>query len=152
MMKIGVLSDTHAGSLEDISPRILQSLTSVDMIIHAGDFTFRAVLDGLRGIAPVRAVCGNMDSGELKAILPSRDEFTISGKKIGLVHGSGGPPGIEERVRGLFGDVDIIIFGHSHVPSNQHVRGSLLFNPGQARYSFGLLTVDKDIAAEVIQA
>ncbi len=151
-MKIGVLSDTHARTLDDISPRVLQALTGVDMIVHAGDFTFRAVLDGLRSIAPVKAVHGNMDSGELKAILPPRDEFTINGKKVGLVHGSGGPLGVEERVRGLFGAVDIIIFGHSHVPCNQHIRGSLLFNPGPARYSFGLLTVDDDITAEVLQA
>ena len=150
-MKIGVIADTHAQSTEDIPRSIMNALEDVDLIIHAGDFTERAVLDGLREIGEVRAVYGNMDSGELKRMLPDKRTIDIEGKQIGLVHGSGGPWGIAERVRPLFGEVDIIIFGHSHLSCNEYIRGTLMFNPGRARDSFGIVTIDKEIGAEIIR-
>lgn len=150
-MRIGVLSDTHARTIDGIPAAVRQALAGVDIIVHAGDFTERAVLDGLRAIAEVRAVCGNMDSFELKRLLPQRELFTAGDKRVGLIHGSGGPWGIAERVRELFDGADVIIFGHSHEPCNQYLRGTLLFNPGQARSSFGLLTIDGDIKAEIVR-
>ena len=75
----------------------------------------------------------------------------IDGKQVGLVHGSGGPWDLAERVRTLFGEVDIIVFGHSHLSFNDYVRGTLMFNPGRARDSYGILTVKKEIAAEIIK-
>ena len=150
-MKIGVISDTHVKTFNDIPEPILIALAEVDLIVHAGDFTEMAVLDGLRNLGEVKAVFGNMDSRELKRMLPPKELFEVSRKKIGLTHGSGGPWGIAGRVREMFTDVDIIIFGHSHEPSNQFVRGSLLFNPGRARDSFGLLTIDDKIKAEILR-
>lgn len=150
-MKIGAISDTHVRELNEIPDRILTVLAEVDLIIHAGDFTEIAVLDGLRTLSAVKAVCGNMDSGELKKKLPQKELFEVGGKKIGLVHGSGGPWGIAERVRQMFGEVDIIIYGHSHVSFNQYLLGSLLFNPGRAKDSFGLLSIDDEVEAEIIK-
>lgn len=150
-MRIGVLSDTHARTVSEIPQQIQAALAEVDLIVHAGDFTERAVLEGLRELGEVKAVHGNMDSGDLKRILPEKQLFEINGKKIGLTHGSGGPWGIAGRIREMFGDPDIIIFGHSHEPCNQYVKGSLLFNPGRARDSFGLLTIDSEIKAEITE-
>ncbi len=118
--------------------------------MHAGDFTERNTLDGLRTLGEVKAVCGNMDSDEIKRILPQKELFVTNGLKIGVIHGSGGPFGIANRVRELFDDVPIIIYGHSHQSYNQYLQGSLLFNPGQARNSFGLLTIENEIKAEII--
>lgn len=92
-----------------------------------------------------------MDSTELKRILPERDVFEVNGRKIGLMHGSGAPLGIAERVKKQFTEVDIIIFGHSHEPCNRDIQGVLLFNPGQARNSFGLLTIDDGIKARILR-
>ena len=150
-MRIVVISDTHVSQFSEVPGPILAALDEVDLFIHAGDFTERAVLDGLRTLGEVKAVCGNMDSSELKSILPQKEQFTLGGKKIGLIHGSGGPWGIAGSIRKMFGDVDIIIYGHSHEPYNQYVRGSLLFNPGRARDSFGLLTIDDEIKGEIIR-
>lgn len=150
-MKIGVISDTHVKGLGDMPAPILRALAEVDLIIHAGDFTEVVVLDGLRKLGEVKAVHGNMDSVELKRVLPPEDLFEVNGKKVGLTHGSGGPRGIAKRVREMFGDVSIIIYGHSHEPYNAVIRGSLLFNPGRGRDSFGLLTIDDEIRGEIIR-
>jgi putative phosphoesterase len=146
---IGVISDTHARDLEGIPAPVLTALSRVDLIVHAGDFTQRAVLEGLRTLGEVKAVCGNMDSAELKGMLPRQDLFMVGGKRVGLIHGSGAPWGIANRVRNAFPEVDIIIFGHSHQACNKFLRGSLLFNPGRAGDSFGILEIGDEIKAEI---
>jgi hypothetical protein len=148
---IGVVSDTHVKELSEMAAPILAALAGVDLIVHAGDFTGKSLLDGLKSLAPVKAVCGNMDSGELRKILPQKELFVIGGRRFGLIHGSGAPWGIAGRVREMFDDADIIIYGHSHQAYKEFVRGSLLFNPGCARDSFGLLTVGDEITAEIVK-
>ncbi len=78
-MRIGVLSDTHVSSFAELPDRIVTTLAEVDMIIHAGDFTTKNVLDGLNQLREVSAVCGNMDSNELKQLLPERELLTVGG-------------------------------------------------------------------------
>ena len=150
-MKIGVISDTHVQTIEDVPLAIMEALEDVDFIIHAGDIAERAVLEGFREIGEVKAVYGNMDSGELKRMLPDKRIIDVEGRQVGLVHGSGGPWGLEERVRPLFGEVDVIIFGHSHLSFNEYIRGTLMFNPGRTRDSFGILTIEKEIKAEILR-
>ncbi|MBT9163828.1 MAG: hypothetical protein DDT24_00748 [Chloroflexi bacterium] len=150
-LKIAVISDTHVESLCNIPGPILEKLAEVDLIVHAGDFTEDTVLDELRTLGEVKAVYGNMDSSELKRMLPSKELFTANGKMIGLTHGSGGPWGIAERIRPMFDDVDIIIYGHSHEPYRKVIRGSLLFNPGPAKHYYGLLTIEEKVRAEIVR-
>ncbi|MFC1979321.1 metallophosphoesterase family protein [Chloroflexota bacterium] len=146
-----MLSDTHVGSFAELPDKILTALDEVDMIIHAGDFTTKDVLDGLKQLREVGAVCGNMDSNELKQLLPEKEVLNAGGKRIEITHGWGSPWGIEDRVSKLFGDVDIIIYGHSHQPRNKVIRGILFFNPGQARHSFGILTINGEVKGEIIK-
>ena len=150
-LRIGVISDTHARTLADVPDPILRALADVDLIVHAGDFTEKAVLDGLRKLGEVKAVLGNMDSGELRKMLPRHDLFIVGGKKVGLTHGWGVPWGLPDRVKEIFPDADIVIFGHSHQPTNQFMGRTLLFNPGRARNSFGLLTIGEEIKAEILR-
>jgi len=150
-MRIGVISDTHVRTFDELPAPIITALAGVDLIVHAGDFTEPPVLEGLRRLGAMKAVCGNMDSAELKRTLPQKELFIANGKKIGLIHGWGAPWGIASRVREMFSDVDIIIFGHSHQTCNQYIGGSLLFNPGRASDSFGLLTIDDGVRAEIIK-
>ena len=150
-MRIGIISDTHVKTFDELPTPIITALVGVDLIVHAGDFTERPVLERLRRLREVKAVCGNMDSVELKRTLPQKELFIVNGKKIGLIHGWGAPWGIADRVREKFSDVDIIIFGHSHQTCNQYIGGSLLFNPGRASDSFGLLTIDDEVRAEIIK-
>ncbi len=149
-MKLGIISDTHANTMDEMPSNIKKSLVNVDLIVHAGDFTQKRVLDDLRALGEVKAVRGNMDSPELREMLPEKELFEANGKKIGLIHGWGAPCGITERVRDQFSEVDIIIFGHSHQSCNQYFQEVLLFNPGQARNSFGIITIDDEINARII--
>jgi putative phosphoesterase len=149
-MKIGVISDTHATSFDQLPDQILRTLAEVDLIIHAGDFVARDVLDGLKRLGEVKAVAGNMDSAELKRILPEKEILVIEGKRMGIIHGWGSPYGIDDRVGGMFDDVDIIVYGHSHYSQNEMKKGILFFNPGQAKNSFGILTIGQEVSGKII--
>jgi len=140
--------------LEDIPRKVIDSLSSADMIIHAGDFTTVEVLNGLKRLGKVKAVQGNMDSAELKSILPAKEVLEIGDKRIGITHGSGGPWGIEQRVRGIFDQdrVDVIVYGHSHKSQNKVIDGILFFNPGKAENSFGILTIEEDARGEIVSS
>jgi putative phosphoesterase len=150
-MKIGVLSDTHIHLAEEIPPEVVKTFSDVDLIVHAGDFVGSPVLEGLRRLGEVKAVHGNMDLVELRGLLPEKELLVAEGRKIGIIHGWGGPEGIEHRVRGKFGDVDIIIYGHSHRARIEKIGDVLFFNPGPGYQSFGILTVGEDVRGEIIK-
>jgi putative phosphoesterase len=150
-MKIGVLSDSHVSSFDQLHEKILLALADVDLIIHAGDFVAKDVLDGLKQLGELKAVRGNMDSDELKEILPEKELLEIEGRKIGIIHGWGSPHGIDDRVGNVFSGVDIIIYGHSHYSQNETKNSVLFFNPGQARNSFGILTIGAEVSGEIIE-
>jgi putative phosphoesterase len=150
-MKIGVLSDTHVHTFEDISSLVISALSSVDLIVHCGDFVGSAVLEGLKQIKEVRAVRGNVDSSKLKNLLPEKEQFSVGSKKIGIIHGWGSPDGIEKRIRQDFGDIDVILYGHSHEATLHKSGGVVYLNPGSGRYSFGILRVREDIDGEIIK-
>ncbi len=150
-MRIGVLSDTHIHLAEEIPAEVVTAFSKVDLIVHAGDFVGSEVLEGLKELGEVRAVHGNVDSMKLRNLLPEKDIFTIGTKKIGITHGWGSPEGIESRVKGLLGDVDIIIYGHSHRARIEQIGKVLFFNPGPGWQSFGILTIDKDVQGEIIK-
>jgi hypothetical protein len=152
-MKLGVISDTHADSIGSIDERIIEKLKRVDSIVHAGDFTSLKLLNELRDINEVVAVRGNMDSEEVKKILPEKKEFKVGEIKIGVIHPfwGGSPFGIEEKIRKRFDDVNVIIYGHTHRAKNEWVDNILFFNPGMARKSYGILKIDETVEGEIIE-
>jgi len=150
-MKIGVLSDTHIHQAEEIPAEIISAFSKVDLIVHAGDFVGSAVLEGLKRLGEVKAVHGNVDSMKLRNLLPEKEIFTAGGKRIGVMHGWGGPEGIESRVKMMLGAVDIIIYGHSHRAKIEQTGGVLFFNPGPGWQSYGILTIDKDVSGEIVR-
>jgi len=153
-MKIAVLADTHVNTLEHLPKKIIDAISTVDLIIHAGDFTDVQVLEEFKRLREVKAVQGNMDSMELKTMLPVKEIVEIESKRIGIIHGSGSPWGIEERVRKMFelDRIDVIVYGHSHKSRNKVMNGILLFNPGKATDSFGILTIDREVKGEIINS
>lgn len=153
-MRIAVLADTHIDKLEHLPKKIIDALSTVDLIIHAGDFIDVQLLRELKRLGKVRAVHGNMDSGELKAALPVKEIVEIEDKRLGITHGSGGPWGIEERIRKMFESdrIDVIVYGHSHRSQNKVINDILFFNPGKGTDSFGILTLGGGAKGEIVNS
>jgi uncharacterized protein len=151
MIRVGVLSDTHMTIVNSDFRRIMKTMFhDVDMVFHAGDMTSMEVFDYLSNW-DLRAVRGNMDDFKLKALLPDKRIEEIEGMRIGIMHGRGSPDGIEELVLSEFQGVDLIVFGHSHVPASVVRKGTRLFNPGSLRGSYsypgsvGIIEIDSGI-------
>ena len=140
-MRIGLISDTHS-LMRDSA---LKALRGVELILHAGDVGNRAVLDALRGLAPVYAVYGNVDPRD-GALVDSLDT-EVDGYRIHMSHGHElGSPTPEALVARY--DADILIYGHTHRALVKELTGTLVINPGAAgparfdvKPSVGLLTL-----------
>lgn len=132
MKKILLLSDTH-GTID--SP-ILKYARQADQIWHAGDIGSLAVTQTLSAIAPLRAVYGNIDGGEIRAVYPERLRFVEEGVEVLLKH-IGGYPGHYDRsvVEELYAAPPaLFVCGHSHILKVMHDprTGLMHFNPGAA--------------------
>ncbi len=128
-MKVGVVADIHSGAL----PKgMLKDFKTVDLIIHAGDFCSLEDLKALTKIKEVKAVYGNMDDAALRHLFPRRQILKVGSWYVGVFHGDGAPEDILNVVQTEFKTekVDAIIFGHSHQPFNERIKGILYFNPG----------------------
>jgi putative phosphoesterase len=157
-MKIGVLSDTHLKEpTSEFRGMIETHFRGVDKILHAGDFVDWKIAEYLSSQKELIAVCGNMDSYDIRKAFAQKTIIVIDAFKIGLTHGGGAPFGIESRVREEFDDVDVIVYGHTHTPANHWVKKILFFNPGSPTRSFiqqgtlGILHVEEKIEGEIIK-
>ena len=159
-MKIVVISDTHTDSIDDLPRRVIDELSGADMIIHAGDFTGKPLVEALRKIGPFRGVYGNIDGPDVRRELPEIETVQAGSFKIGVNHPAegGSPHTLEQRLKPKFPGVQAIIHGHSHQTKNDFRDGVLWFNPGSATGTFparqktyGILTIDKDMHGEIIR-
>ena len=106
-------------------------LRAADLILHAGDLVSLGFLDELRSLGPpVAAVFGNVDSPELKLLLPEERVVDAEGARIGMVHVAGPRAGREERLAARFPDCVAIVYGHTHVPQVERAGGVWILNPG----------------------
>ena len=156
---VGLLSDTHIPHrLRQLPGTVLEALSGVDLILHAGDVDDPAALEPLRAIAPVYAVRGNIhpqDFSDGGKALPALVELQLAGRRLVLTHGH--QPGLVgfflkgldviahwmrltdnaklnrrmvRHLARLYPDADIIVFGHSHRARVERVGRALLVNPG----------------------
>jgi putative phosphoesterase len=158
-LKIAVLSDSHVYDLTGIAKKAIEMLEDMDLIVHAGDFTGKGLVDELRKLGNFKGVYGNMDPFNIREELPEKVTLELEGFKVGVTHpAEGGPPfGLEKRLKKKFEYVDAIIYGHTHNPRNVVIGGILYFNPGSitgkfpARHkSFGILRIDKGIKGKTV--
>jgi hypothetical protein len=128
---VGIIADTHIPKVgERLPEEVLFQLRGVDLIVHAGDLVSLAVIGQLEGVAPVKAVAGNMDFPEVRERLPEKEILNLEGVHIGITHGSGPPWGIEKRILRGFQGMDVVVFGHTHRALVERRKGVLLLNPG----------------------
>lgn len=157
-MKIGVISDTHLNKTSEKLKLIFDKyLSSCEMILHAGDFVDVSLLKFLSDFN-FYGVAGNMDSPEIKSILPFKQVIEAGKFRIGLIHGYGAPWGIEDKLIKEFKDVHCIVYGHTHQARNGDKNGILMFNPGTAldrRFTddltIGILTAEENLSGEIIR-
>jgi len=139
--RIGIISDTH-GLLR---PEAERCLTGVNHIIHAGDIGRPEIIEALCRIAPVTAIRGNVDTGEWAREYPDTKLVRLAGRSIYVLH----------DLKTLQADpgagIDVIIFGHSHVPKIDTVGGVLYLNPGSAgprRFKLPITLATLEVTAE----
>jgi uncharacterized protein len=145
MMRIGIISDTH-GLLR---PEAIERLTGVHHIIHAGDIGGPAVIAGLREIAPITAIRGNIDRGEWAAEYPDTAVAKLGGRSIYVIHNLN-ELGIDPAATGI----DVVVSGHSHRPRIETAGGVLYLNPGSAgprRFTLPIALATLELTGNVLR-
>lgn len=152
-LTIGVIADTHVfgGPGSRVLPLQVLDLfqrLQVELIVHAGDIVIQGVLDQLSTVAPTLAVFGNNEPLELWQYLPERIVLSVGPYRIGVVHGHGGP-NARTTARTAFSEpLDLVIYGHSHIPMIEEIDGVRYFNPGSptdrrwaTHFGVGIITI-----------
>ncbi|HXI15621.1 MAG TPA: metallophosphoesterase family protein [Chloroflexota bacterium] len=147
---VGLISDTHYPERLAALPTVMVEIfRGVDLVLHAGDVGKLELLDQLsaavRGV-PVVAVHGNDERfSEAQRELPYQQIISIGGHRIFLTHGH--YPDIAQEMasrksdewapkldrRAAFGHgarARIVVYGHTHIPTDVEHQGVRLINPG----------------------
>ena len=116
------MADTHGV----LRPEVERILETCDVIVHAGDFDNQMLYHKLNVDQPLYAVRGNNDRG-WSGGLGQVNRFEIGGVKFIMAH---------ERVDipSVLKDIQVVIFGHSHMYYQQEISGRLWLNPGSCGY------------------
>jgi putative phosphoesterase len=154
-MVLAVISDTHMPrGGRRLPAACVERIAAADLLLHAGDLMTLGVLRELEAIGPpVAAVHGNMDTAELRRLLPAERVVDAGGARVAVVHDAGPRTGRLERMRRRFGDrAAAVVFGHSHMPLHERgADGFQIFNPGSPTerrrapsHTMGLARVDAE--------
>lgn len=133
MSRLLLLADTHLPKrARDLPEEVWRAVSEADLVLHAGDWVEPALLDEMEARArALVGVHGNNDGPELRARLPEVARTTVDGVRFAVVHETGPARGREERCAAAYGDVDVLVFGHSHIPWDTTAPSGLrLLNPG----------------------
>lgn len=147
---VGVISDTH-GLLRS---EAVDALKGSDMIIHAGDIGKEHVLEGLRAIAPVIAIRGNMDKEDRLYKYRMTEVVELNKVLLYMIHDLG-----RLDLDPAVSHIQIVVNGHTHRPNISRHKGVLYINPGSAgpkRFtlpaSVALLKIDgKSFDARIVE-
>lgn len=150
-MKILVFGDTHGNITNMIN--IINRHSNIDCIIHLGDNVKDALkVKSMFHNIPIKFIRGNCDFNEVTAL----DEliFEFSDKKVMITHGHryGVKYGYENIYKyAISKEVDIVLFGHTHIPYLDFHSKLHVMNPGSTSgirapkcATFGLIEVDED--------
>lgn len=161
-VRIGAIGDTHQSPgrrRPGIDAAIdLFRRARVDCILHTGDVGDPSLLETLAEVAPVFAVRGNADPRALLDRLPDRIWFQSGSRTLLLTHGHHGKTARQTVQALATREVDLIVFGHSHLPLIELAGQTILFNPGSPverrwnpHFGVGLIDVsDDEIDPELI--
>lgn len=152
-MRIGILSDTHDRRERTTKAVRLLVDSGAEALIHCGDLTEPDIVYECTGV-PSTFVFGNNDEDEdgiraaILAInglcLDFGGEITLGGKRIAVTHGD-----IGKQVRRLAAaKPDYLLYGHSHVPTDDRDGPTRWINPGALHraesWTVALLDLERD--------
>jgi uncharacterized protein len=132
-MHLLMLADTHLPRrARDLPAEVWAAVDAADVVLHAGDWVDVPLLDALTArAARLVGVWGNNDGPALRARLPEVARAELGGVRFAVVHETGQATGREARCAAAYPDVDVLVFGHSHIPWDTTAPGGLrLLNPG----------------------
>lgn len=127
------MSDTHVPTrARDLPATLWDEVGAADVVIHAGDWMTLALFEELDARSKRLVACwGNNDGDDLRAVLPEVATVTLDGVRLGVVHETGAKTGRERRMAAAYPDLDVLVFGHSHIPWDTTTETGLrLLNPG----------------------
>ena len=133
MTSLLLISDTHVPHrARELPAQVWEAVEAVDVVVHAGDWVEVALLDELEARSRRLVACyGNNDGPPLRARLPEVARTEVGGLRLAVVHETGGREGRERRCAAAYPDVDVLVFGHSHIPWDTTAdTGLRLLNPG----------------------
>ncbi|MFF8031943.1 MULTISPECIES: metallophosphoesterase family protein [unclassified Streptomyces] len=132
-MRLLLMADTHVPKrAKQLPAPLLDELPRADVVFHAGDWIDTATLDLLESRSRrLVGVYGNNDGPALRARLPEIAYADLGGLRFGVIHETGAAQGREKRCAARFPDLDVLVFGHSHIPWDTTApTGLRLLNPG----------------------
>src|SRR5689334_7476888 len=136
-MRLVIVADTHVPVRARALPaQVWHAIETADVVIHAGDWVVVSLLDAFedavaRRHARLIGCYGNNDGPALRARLPEVARATVDGLRLAVVHEPGSSAGRDARCAARFPDVDLLVFGHSHIPwDTTAATGLRLLNPG----------------------
>ncbi|WP_421733896.1 metallophosphoesterase family protein [Cellulomonas sp.] len=132
-MRLVLLADTHVPRrARDLPEAVWEAVDDADVVVHAGDWVSDEFCDVLSRRARVMVGChGNNDGPALHRLLPRVARADLDGVRIGVVHETGSATGRERRCDAEHPDLDVLVFGHSHIPWDSITPAGLrLLNPG----------------------
>jgi putative phosphoesterase len=132
-VRLLLIADTHVPRrARTLPPEVWQQVDDADLVVHAGDWTCVELLDELQDRARDLLACwGNNDGADLRARLPEIARAEVDGVRLAVVHETGAATGRERRTDAAHPGVDVLVFGHSHIPWDTTTpAGMRLLNPG----------------------
>jgi putative phosphoesterase len=132
-MQLVLLSDTHIpGRARDLPAPVWDAVDAGDVVVHAGDWVSGDFHAALAARARRLVACyGNNDGPALRERLPLVGRVELEGLRLGVVHETGPATGRERRCDDTHRELDVLVFGHSHIPWDTVTpRGMRLLNPG----------------------
>ncbi|WP_244962929.1 metallophosphoesterase family protein [Nocardioides dongkuii] len=132
-VRIVIMADTHVPKrARDLPPQLWAAVESADVVLHAGDWVDVSLLDVLEARSARLVACwGNNDGRALRDRLPEVARVALGGVRFAVVHETGDAKGREARCSAAYDDVDVLVFGHSHIPwDTVTATGLRLLNPG----------------------
>jgi uncharacterized protein len=132
-VRLLLLADTHVPKrAKDMPAQVWHAVDHADVVVHAGDWVDARLLDALEDRSRrLVAVYGNNDGPDLRSRLPEVAEVHLEGLRFAVVHETGPAAGRERRCAERFAGLDVLVFGHSHIPwDTTAATGLRLLNPG----------------------